>query len=190
MCEALDRGNSSEATEIARREYPFSPHQKQARRYTEFQAMQIFLRDGFVDRYTGSRLVFPPVLRLLGQLLPNEFPAHPNWKMSESHIVYWELFPTIDHVVPVARGGEDKAENWVCTSMRCNQAKLNWTLEELGWTLHPRGTTSEWDGLTAWFLRYAERNTAALETPYSKRWHSAAIRVRRDAQGVPGIPGT
>lgn len=51
--------------------------------------------------------------------------------MSECHIVYWELFPTIDHIVPVARGGRNSEENWVSTSMLRNSAKFNGTLEEL-----------------------------------------------------------
>jgi hypothetical protein len=40
--------------------------------------MEVFLRDGFLDRYTGSRLIFPATLRMLSQLLPEEFPAHPH----------------------------------------------------------------------------------------------------------------
>ena len=168
----------TEAAEIARSDYPFAPKQRRSRRYTEFQSMRVFLRDGFVDRYTGTRLVFPPVLRLLGRLLPDEFPAHPNWKMDESHIVYWELFPTIDHVIPIARGGENTDENWVCTSMRSNQAKLNWTLEELGWKLRPPGLLSEWDGLTTWFVDYAKANPNSLDTPYARRWLRAAARAK------------
>jgi hypothetical protein len=35
--------------------------------------MAVFARDGFVDRYSGERLVFPGTLRLLAKLLPNEF---------------------------------------------------------------------------------------------------------------------
>jgi len=61
---------------------------------------RIFARDGFIDRYRGSRLIFPPVLRLLSLYLPKEFPYHKNGKMTEGHMAYWELFPTVDHVVP------------------------------------------------------------------------------------------
>jgi hypothetical protein len=78
-----------------------------------------------VDRYSGLPLVFPGVLRLLSRLLPQEFPFHPNWKMAETHPAYWELFPTIDHVLPVSRGGVDSDVNWVTTSMLRNAAKAN-----------------------------------------------------------------
>ncbi|HZP93434.1 MAG TPA: hypothetical protein VFB20_11220 [Burkholderiales bacterium] len=135
ICEALAAGDVAVAKNIARAQYPFVPGAAPKRQYTELESLRIFFRDGFIDRYSGARLIFPGTLRLLSKLLPDEFPAHPNWKMSESHEIYWELFPTIDHVVPVARGGADAPENWVTTSMVRNAAKANWTLEELGWVL-------------------------------------------------------
>src|SRR5437867_9292818 len=84
-------------------------------------------------------VIFPPVLRLVSRLLPNEFPYDLNWKMSRCHPAFCELFPTMDHVIPVSRGGTANLANLVCTSMLHNSAKANWTLEELGWKLHPLG---------------------------------------------------
>jgi hypothetical protein len=149
----------------------------QAASTRNLQSLEIFWRDGFIDRYSGARLIFPASLRLLSHLPPDEFPAHPNWKMAESHFAFWELFPTIDHVVPVARGGSDNSENWVCTSMLRNSAKSNWTIEELGWTLHPPGNVEAWDGLTRWFLDITGRDRALLSNGYLRRWHSAASRL-------------
>ena len=40
---------------------------------------------------------------------------------------------TIDHVIPVARGGADDESNVVTTSMLRNSAKSNWLLDEVGW---------------------------------------------------------
>ena len=140
--------------------------------------MQVFLRDGFVDRYTGKRLVLPGTLRVIGYLLPNAFPMHPNWRMAESHIAFWELFPTVDHVVPVARGGVDDKSNWVCTSMLKNQAKGHWTLEELGWDLQPAGRLDDWDGMTTWFFEYSESHPDLVnESRYLSRWKRAAGRA-------------
>lgn len=93
--------------------------------------MVVFTRDGFVDRYSGDLLVFPGTLRLLAKLLPHEFPFHSNWKADACHPAFWQLFPTIDHVVPVSRGGADADSNWMSTSMLRNSAKANLTLEEL-----------------------------------------------------------
>jgi hypothetical protein len=114
---------------------------------------------------------------LLSKILPREFPAHPNWKMSVTHMVYWELFPTIDHVIPVARGGPDSEENWVTTSMVRNAGKSNWTLEELGWTLKPFDPVSAWDGLMGWFVDYVRAWPEHRSDKYVERWFRAAQAI-------------
>ena len=177
VCDALMDEDRESASKIAREDYPYVPIVQSKRRYTEVQSVNLSVRDGFIDRYSGSPVVFPATLRLLSKLLPNEFPAHPNWKMSESHIVYWELFPTVDHVVPVARGGADAEDNWVTTSMIRNSAKSNWTLEELNWELFEPGDIRDWDGLMSWFITYVERHPSYLDDGYLNRWHRAAMVV-------------
>ena len=176
VCEALAQGDRRQASEVARREYPFAPQTTRRSAITPAMATPVFLRDGFIDRYSGTRLVFPGALRLLSRLLPEEFPAHPNWKMAESHIAFWELFPTVDHLVPVARGGTHTADNWMTTSMVTNSAKANWTLEELGWKLMPPGDPSAWDGLVPWFLSFITCCPEHLQDGYIKTWHAAASR--------------
>jgi 5-methylcytosine-specific restriction endonuclease McrA len=179
VCDALLAGDKSQASAIARHEYPFEGRLSAGRAYTPFQSTYIFIRDGFIDRYSGDRLVFPAVLRLLSRLLPEDFPAHPSWKMSDSHIVYWEFFPTIDHIIPVARGGADEERNWATTSMMRNSAKSNWTLEELGWHLLPPGDFKEWDGLISWLMKYIEDDPLQLREAYIKRWYNAAARATK-----------
>jgi hypothetical protein len=164
------------ARETLRAEYPFVAITPEGRRYTEVQSLDVFRRDGFIDRYSGRRLMFPGILRLLSRLLPQEFPFHPNWKMAETHLAYWELFPTIDHVVPVTRGGPDTEGNWVTTSMLRNAAKANWTLDELGWSLAPAGSLADWDGLTSLFVVFVGSDPSVLEDGYLRRWHCAAVR--------------
>src|SRR5262249_23509828 len=138
--------------------------------------------DGFIDRYSGQRVVFPGILRLLSRLLPQEFPFHPNWKMAETHPAYWELFPTLDHVVPVARGGPDSDGNLVPTSMLRNPPTANRTLEELGWSLCPAGSLADWDGLTSLFVDFVDSERAVLEDLYLRRWYSAAVRTGASAE--------
>ncbi len=122
-------------------------------------------------------MVFPPVLRLLSKLMPEDFPFHKNWKMSECHLGYWQLLPTVDHIVPVSRGGVDEESNWACTSQLRNSTKSNWLLEELGWQLREPGDFSEWDGLVNWFTSYAVENSQILENSYIRSWHSAAKKA-------------
>jgi len=95
-CKSISDKNIENAKSIITNNYPFSLLKTKGRNYTEIQKTKVFMRDGFIDRYSGEKLIFPPVLRLLSNLLPNEFPFQKNWKMSECHIAYWQLFPTID----------------------------------------------------------------------------------------------
>lgn len=162
VCASLLAGDSQAAAATARSGYPFVSPQSTGRAYTESECTAVFIRDGFIDRYSGTQLVFPGTLRLLSRLLPSEFPFHRNWKMTETHVVYWELFPTVDHVVPVARGGADDEANWVTTSMLRNSAKSNWTLEELGWQLALPGDFKQWDGLLGWFIEFLKQNQLHL----------------------------
>ena len=176
VCAALAQGDSHSAKATLKKRYPFVPAEKIARRYSERQSMTLFMRDGFIDRYTGTRLVNPGVLRLLHVVLGDDFPAHPNWKVSETHRAFWELFPTVDHVVPVSRGGCDDESNWVTASMLSNQAKDQWTLDDLGWELHPPGAVAEWDGLSRWLVDYLAANPTVLanaaepHSGYIRRW--------------------
>ena len=175
--EAILRGNNTRAATIIQCEYSFAPLSVERKGFAPYRATEVFFRDGFVDRYSGKRLVFPPVLKILSNALPTEFPYHPHWKMDQCHVAYWELYPTVDHVVPLARGGSDDESNLVCTSMLSNGAKANWRLEELGWQLLPAGDIQRWDGLVRWFLEYIEEHQEALEDQLVKRWYTAAMRL-------------
>lgn len=174
----LTRGDLERGRQLLREQYPFDPIAKTSRSYTERQCLRVFYRDGFIDRYAGTQLVHPGVLRLLSVLLPDDFPAHPNWSMAHTHFAFWELFPSIDHLVPVARGGVDDETNWVTTSMLRNSAKAHWTLEEIDWHLVPAGDHRDWDGLTAWFTDYLQRRPDLQRDKCLARWLRATIDVR------------
>jgi hypothetical protein len=136
---ALAAGDAAGATRAIEAGYPFKMMRNTGRRYDERLATRVFLRDGFLDRYRGGRLFYPPVLRLLSIATPAVFPYHPNWRADVCHPAYWTHQATIDHIEPVARGGADSIENFATCSMRTNAVKSSWTLDELQWTLHPPG---------------------------------------------------
>ncbi len=144
------------------------------RKYSKTQATRVFHRDGFCDRYTGGRLIFPGVLRVLSDLFPAEFPWHPNWKIEAAHHLYWLLAATVDHVVPVTHQGADADANWVTTSMLRNLWKSNRSLEETGWQLVTIDPVQRWDGLTRWFLHYADEHPEVLLRSYVAQWYKAA----------------
>ncbi|MBA3471909.1 MAG: hypothetical protein H0T57_01550 [Rubrobacter sp.] len=91
ICGSLLDGDVEQAGQILDSEYPFERIERKRRTYSRKQVTAIFVRDGFIDRYSGKRLVLPASLQLISTLLPDKFPSHPNGKMSETHIAFWEL---------------------------------------------------------------------------------------------------
>ena len=177
VCEALLMGSSREAAQILENEYPFAPQPPGAHKYGPRDATRIFIRDGFIDRYSGQRLVFPPVMRVISMALPDAFPYHSNWKASATHPAYYELTATVDHLVPAARGGSDESSNLMTTSMARNSAKLDWSLEHLGWSLHPPGAFRDWDGLVGWFIDYTDAHPEPLTNSSIRSWRRASLAV-------------
>ena len=166
-----------EARVFLQNEYPHKHIELEKRSYSFKEKMEQFLRDGFIDRYTGKRLVNPGILKVITNYFPEEFPYDPHWKMTKTHIAYWDLIPTIDHISPIAQGGVDNPSNWATTSMKNNSIKSNYSLEEINWELHPRGKLSEWDGLTKLFVELVDKNDRLLNDSYIKSWYKISKDV-------------
>jgi hypothetical protein len=175
VCAALAGNQRAVAGAILTERYPFAPLVNSGRRISLSAKHRLFVRDGFIDRYSGTRLVFPGTLLLISKRLP-EFPYQTNWKMDACHLGFWELYPTIDHVVPVSRAGADDESNWVTTSQLRNSAKANFTLDELGWSLREPGRMEDWDGLTGWFISQVRADPAIGYEKSLKQWFAAATQ--------------
>ncbi|MFW0793329.1 HNH endonuclease [Gordonia sp. CPCC 205515] len=178
VCAELSMDEFDSARGILRSDYPFAAQTTTARRYTARESLWVFYRDGFIDRYFGTRLVNPGVLRALSVIFPADFPTHSTAKMTETHSAHWELCPTIDHVIPMSRGGNDDDANQVTTSLLRGSAKAHWTLDDLGWSLVPPGDHREWDGLSEWFVEYVPMHPHLLTNNYVARWYRATVEVR------------
>jgi hypothetical protein len=140
--------------------------------FTKRQQIEVFIRDGYIDRYSGERLLFPGVLRLLSSMFPREFPWHPNWKTGSCHPAYWDLQPTVDHVIPRTNRGLHEMGNWVTTNMINNMAKSNYPLEQIGWRLLPLRNLEPWDGMAGWFLSFVKARPSLLDDPAVSSWYT------------------
>ena len=172
----LLKNDKASAKSIISQEYPHTYFEIEKRNYTIAQKMNQFMKDGFIDRYTGNKLLNPGILKVISHYFPTEFPYHPHWKMTETHVAYWELIPTIDHVYPIAKGGIDDEKNWVTTSMKNNSIKSNYTIDEIHWKLYPAGNISEWDGLTGLLLQLVHNDNELLKDSYIKSWYNISLK--------------
>lgn len=177
ICNHITFDDFNSAKSVINNDYLFVSLKNVGRNYTPREMTKTFLRDGFIDRYKGIKLIYPPVLRIISSYCPNEFPYHKNGKMSVGHIAYWDLFPTIDHLLPVAKGGADIESNWMTCSMLTNSIKSNWTLDQLQWKQLPVGNPQDWDGMIYWFIKQVERDNNLLNNKYIKTWFNAAKEV-------------
>jgi 5-methylcytosine-specific restriction endonuclease McrA len=180
ICGLLLDNKKQDCIDFANENYPFINNLTQKRQYSKRQMCKVFLRDGFIDRYTGDKLIFPGLIKILTLEFSDVFKYHRNWKMSETHMIYWDLFPTIDHLIPVARGGEDNDSNWVTTSMIRNSAKSNWTMEEIGWKLQDKGQLNNWDGLVSYFIDLTNKNPDYEKDNYIRDWKKGLLKAMNE----------
>ena len=173
----IQNNDISGAKAVISHDYPFIPIKSEGRKYTILEMVQQFFRDGFIDRYSGDRLINPGMLRILSEFIPDAFPYQAHWKTDECHIAYWDFQPTIDHVYPVSLGGRDAAENWATTSMVHNSVKSNFTLEQLGWTLKDAGDIRKWNGLSTEFVALVEANPHLKQVGRVKNYYDATKKV-------------
>ena len=173
----LMKNNKTAAKSIICEEYPHEYYEIEKRTYNVTQKMNQFISDGFIDRYTGDKLVNPGMLKVISHYFPEEFPYQAHWRMVDTHNAYWDLIPTIDHVYPIAKGGEDNTDNWVTTSMKNNSIKSNYTLDEIHWKLYPKGNISDWDGLTKVFMELVDKDKELLNDSYIKNWYNVSKKV-------------
>jgi len=141
-----------EAARLTLRTIRFEPTPRRPERWPAISVVaRVYSRDQYQCRYCGERTILPPVMRLLARLFPDEFPMHPNWKAELTHPAFVSRSTTLDHVAPIAGGGDPVAEeNLVTACWGCNRRKGDLTLVELGWTLRAPADL-EWRGLTEYY---------------------------------------
>ena len=180
----LLRDDVKKAADCINEKFPFTHPVPQKREYTVKEKMKLFMRDGFIDRYSGDKLVNPGMLRAISVLLPEEFPYHAHWKVSDCHLAFWYLMPSLDHIVPVALGGSEDSKdmsNWATTAGFRNQAKGLASLEDMGWTFHDAGKIEDWDGMSRQFLEIVGKHEELLDDKMIKEWSNATKKVFKSA---------
>ena len=59
VCAELTSSNVENAAAILNNKYPFVPLKNIGRSYSTLESLKVFIRDGFIDRYSGLRWSFP-----------------------------------------------------------------------------------------------------------------------------------
>jgi 5-methylcytosine-specific restriction endonuclease McrA len=144
-----------------------------SRRFTPARAGATFRRDHFHCRYCGGRVIPVALMSLLSHLYPDELPYVPTYK--DVHPMYWTRGAEADHIEPGSKGGDwEVPGNHATACVRCNTAKSDHRLEEIGWKIE-EAPASDWDGLTSWYRPLWERTGEP-----NPRYHLGWIRALAD----------
>ena len=203
-CDLLLRDRAAAARELIKTLYPLESapvppcnysgerlqepiqERRSPRRRSPIDVAMVFARDGYIDRYTGNRVIDPIVLRLLGDEqcgpLQAELPYHTNGGRGQPsrgkekkvcHQAGYELFASYEHVRPISVGGLDDIENLVTAAYDTNKEKGTQTWLPSA----PPGRLQDWDGLTGWLLEFTETHEFTGPSDL-KAWRSAIQRAR------------
>jgi 5-methylcytosine-specific restriction endonuclease McrA len=136
---------------------------------------QVFQRDGYECRYCGQRVVLTAALRLLARLYPQVIPYHRNWRIGMTHPIFSLLSATLDHVEPVATGGDPlDLGNLVCACWACNRRKGDLSVASLGWSLRPHAQDA-WRGLADLYVPLWEAVGKPTLSEYEREWMRAVV---------------
>jgi 5-methylcytosine-specific restriction endonuclease McrA len=144
---------------------------------------RIFARDRYQCLYCGERVILTAVMRLIARLYPDQFPYHPGWKTDATHPAFTTRSATLDHLQPIAGGGDPLAEaNLVTACWTCNRRKGDLTLDELagGTLLQPRDT--DWQGLSELYRPLWEASGRPELGEEERGWMRAVDRGRPNSR--------
>jgi 5-methylcytosine-specific restriction endonuclease McrA len=138
----------------------------------------VLWRDRSRCRYCGRACLPPSVLRLVSAIWPSSFPFDPHWKTNRTHVAYWVVSASVDHVRAGTMGGDwHDLENLVTACWPCQQAKGSTSLEQLGWELRAVPNPTGWDGLIGLYRGFWEAAGSPDPTVH-RPWITAFERAR------------
>jgi 5-methylcytosine-specific restriction endonuclease McrA len=114
----------------------------------ESTKQRVFARDNYTCCYCGRKTIDVAIFKAISQVLPDVFPYHKNWAFDRCHFLYWTHTTSLEHVLPLARGGPNDESNMRAACYECQDAKSDARVEWLGWKPKPipAGETG-WVGL-------------------------------------------
>ena len=120
---------------------------------------KVFCRDYWHCRYCSDSVFFSPILKILESISPGHGYYHPNGKSDGMIPLFANKFASVDHIIPVTRGGENSIENYVTSCWECNLMYGNKTHKKgkpLPNPINSSGT--KWDGLSSLYPKLLDQD--------------------------------
>jgi 5-methylcytosine-specific restriction endonuclease McrA len=128
----------------------------------------VFRKDHYQCTYTGIKLINHPIIELLSYVLPEQWPYNNPPHGSDvgpknTHLLVWVLWPSVDHIVPVSRGGKNELSNYTTSNSKFNMFKGNILKENLGAEfIEPHDKS--WNGLESEYFLLFEKYKHKIPT--------------------------
>jgi hypothetical protein len=87
---------------------------------SKLDSLIVFRRDAWSCRYCNDGVFFMPSLKILDSLNPGHGYYHAHGKTGAVLDVFQWKWATVDHIMPVAHGGQNALDNYVTACWRCN----------------------------------------------------------------------
>jgi hypothetical protein len=94
------------------------------------QQIGIFIRDSWHCRYCLQPMFFAPTLKLLENLSPGHSYYHRNGLTGKMLPLFFRAWASVDHIKPVALGGDNTDTNLIAACWKCNLDKSNSEIRE------------------------------------------------------------
>ncbi len=132
-----------------------------------------FERDHYTCRYCGKQLILVAALRALSIQHPQVFPYQGNWKLEETHPIYWTHGTICGHVKKVVAGGTSKLDNLatLCVACMYKENPPRGDGEGVSRTIQQ---ARYWRGLSVEFIRLYP-NSQVYDTGDLGAWYKALL---------------
>jgi len=109
--------------------------------------LEVWKRDSWHCRYCGKPVFFSPTLKLLDQINPNHTYYHKNGKTGKMLELFQKMWASVDHIVPISKGGENEIDNYATACWKCNlKFREKMVGKDKSNPLDPEA--KEWDGFS------------------------------------------
>lgn len=133
-----------------------------------------FERDHYTCRYCGKQLILVAALRGLSTQHPQVFPCQKNWKLEETHPIYWTHGTICGHITKVVSGGTSKLENLATLCVAC-MYKENPLQEDAERVSRTTPATRYWRGLSTEFRDLCLVKPHTYQTGDLEQWYKALL---------------
>ena len=120
---------------------------------------EIFCRDNWHCRYCNDAVIFTPLLKILDNISPNRGYYHPNGKSDKMLSLFANKFASVDHIVPVTKGGKNEVDNFVTSCWECNLKFGNKTHKEgKPKPQNKNSNVTNWDGFSSLYPKLINKS--------------------------------